>query len=185
MKQIYVIHGWARSPTSEPWFSWLEQECLSRKWEIKIPKMPNPENPVIEEWVSELEEVINPEEADEIYLVGHSIGCQAIMRFLVKNNIKVKGVVFVAGWFNLLETAYEEEEEKEIAKPWIITPIDFEKVKVNCQRFLAIFSKNDPCVPISDSEIFKSNLNAEIVVRENEEHFNNTPQINEIITFIE
>ena len=98
---------------------------------------------------------------------------------------KVGGAVFVAGWFNLKDSAYTAEEEKEIAKPWIENPINLEKVKKHAQNFLAVFSDNDDCVPLSDSKLFKKRLNAEIVIKHNEGHFNETKEIKELINFIE
>ncbi len=184
-KKVYLIHGWGGSSNSEGWFSWLRKECEKKKIKIIIPEMPNTNNPKIDGWVGKLNEVVKPDR--ETYFVGHSIGCQTILRYVegLPQGIKVKGVVLVAGFFNLLETAYESEEEREIAKPWLETPIDCEKVKKHTQNFLAIFSDNDECAPVSDSKIFKDKLNAEIVIKNNEGHFNETKKIKEIIDFIE
>ncbi len=64
---------------------------------------------------------------------------------------KVGGAVFVAGW--LTSPNLETEEEKEIAKPWIETPIDFEKVKQHTKKFFAIFSGDDEVIPPSHQKI--------------------------------
>ena len=148
MKIIYIIHGWDGNPNSEPWFDWLKNEGRLLGYEVIIPKMPNTSSPKINEWVEKLNEIVNIHE--EIYFVGHSIGCQAIMRYLEKSpiNSKVKGCIFIAGWFDLLETAYETEEEKEIAKSWINSIINLGNIK------------------------------------NNESHFNETKQIQEILDFI-
>ena len=45
--------------------------------------MPNSENPKIEKWVKYLEENIKSVD-EQTYFIGHSIGCQTIMRFLEK-----------------------------------------------------------------------------------------------------
>lgn len=183
MVKIYLIHGWGGSPNTEGWFGWLKQECEKRNMEVIIPKMPDTDNPKINKWVGKLKEIV--EVSEENYLVGHSIGGQAIMRFLEGlDDGGVAGVVFVAGWFNLLDTAYEDEGEREIARPWLETPIDYEKVRGNVDKILAIFSTNDDCVPVSDSKLFEERLGAEIVVKENEGHFNDTKEIKEIIEFI-
>lgn len=186
MKQIYLIHGWGGSDSSEGWFGWLKKELKKRDIEIIVFNMPNTEHPKIKDWVNFLKKNIRNIN-EETYFIGHSVGCQTILRYLeqLPENIKISGCVFVAGWFNLLETAYEAEEEKEIAKPWIETPINLEKAKKHTQNFLAIFSNNDPCVPLSDSELFKRKLNAKIVIKNNEGHFNETQEIKEIIDFVE
>lgn len=185
MKRIYLIHGWGGSPDSEGWFSWLKEECIKRNIELIIPEMPDTNNPKINEWVGKLREVVEPDK--ETYLIGHSIGCQTILRYIegLEEEVKIKGVILIAGFFNLLESAYENEGEKEIAKPWLETPINCEKVKEHVGKILAIFSTDDDCVPVSDSEIFKDKLGAEIIIKENEKHFNKTKEIKEIIEFIE
>lgn len=184
MKKVYLIHGWGGSSRGG-WFDWLQEELEEGRVKVTAFDMPNTDSPKIDKWVGFLNQ--NVKEIDEdTYFVGHSVGCQAIMRFLEKlpENIKIKGCAFVAGWFNLKEEASEDEEDREIAKPWIETPIDFEKVRNHCNNFLAIFSDNDPYVPLFDKEIFKEKLNAEIIIKNNQEHFNETPKIPKILEFI-
>ena len=185
MKKIYLIHGWGGSPTSEGWFGQLIKEFRKRNIELIIPQMPNTNYPKINEWVGELRKIIDMKNYNN-YLIGHSIGCQAIMRFLeqLSGNMKFK-LIFIAGWFNLLETAYYVEEDREIARPWIETPIDTKKVKKHVEKIIAIFSTSDDCVPISDAELFKKRFMARIIIKENEGHFNETKKIKEIIDFIE
>jgi uncharacterized protein len=185
MIKLYLIHGWGGSPDNEGWFSWLREECNKRGIELIIPEMPNTDAPKIDEWLGKMKEVVVDLNEDS-YFVGHSIGCQAIMRFLelLSDGAKVGGVIFIAGWFDLIEECYQNEEERAIAKPWIEIPIDTEKVKQHSDEFFAIFSTNDDCVPLSDSELFKNKLNAEIIIKEDEGHFNETKEINEIIEFI-
>jgi len=185
MTKIYLIHGWGGSASSEGWFGWLKQECEKKGYKLFILEMPDTNYPKIELWVKHLEN--NVKEIDkETYFIGHSIGCQTILRFLEKlpENIKVAGCIFVAGFFNLKEESYEDEEDKKIAKPWLETLINLEKVKEHTNNFLAIFSDNDPDIPLSDSEIFKEKLNAKIIIKKNEEHFNETLEIPEILEFI-
>lgn len=177
MKKAYIIHGWGGNP-EEAWFPWLKKELEKKDFQVSIPKMPNTDEPKIEEWIGFLKEHIkNPDE--NTYFIGHSIGCQTIIRYLeTLENIKIGGVVFVAGFINLKNLSGENEEK--IAKPWLETPIDFEKVKNNSNKFIAIFSTNDPYVALSDSEIFKDKLNAKIIILENKGHFGGEDNINKL-----
>ena len=107
--------------------------------------------------------------ADEnSYFVGHSIGCQTIMRFLEKHNQKIGGVLFVAPWFTL--KGLEDENSKQIAKPWITTKIDLRKVKSQCNKFVAIFSDDDPFVPLENEILFKKNLGAKTIMLKKKDH---------------
>ncbi len=184
MKKVYIIHGWGGHSSSEPWFDWLRKELSKKNFEVIIFDMPNTDEPKIEEWVRYLEENIKLEEVDEkTYFVGHSIGCQTIMRFLEKmhRHKRIEGCVFVAGFFDLIHLA---PEEMEIAHPWLHTKIDFERVLDHCNNFLAIFSSDDPDVELDEAEKFKEKLGAKIVIKHNEEHFNETKKIPEILEFI-
>jgi len=75
----------------------------------------------------------------------------------------------VAGFFNLpyLKTASEQN----IAKPWLEHNINFSNIKKHAKRIVAIFSDNDPDVPVSDAKLFKTYLNAKIIIEENKGHF--------------
>ncbi len=185
VEKIYYVHGWASNPSDPVWVSWLRKECEKRKIEFVGLKMPNPGKPKINEWVTFLDKNIK-DINENCFLFGHSIGCQAILRYMEKlpKNTKVGKCIFVAGWFNLLENTYEDENDKRIGKPWMEIPIDFEKIKKHTNKFLAIFSDDDDCVPLSDADIFKEKLNAKIIVKNNEGHFDDTKEIKEIIEFI-
>ena len=124
MKRVFIIHGWG-GYSEEGWFPWLKKELEKQNFLVKVPSMPDSNEPRIETWVTHLKEVVgNPDE--ETFLIGHSIGCQTILRYLESLNPKEKigGAIFIAGWFNLV--LYESDEERRIAKPWIESKIDFE-----------------------------------------------------------
>lgn len=173
MKKVYLVHGWGGNPENH-WFPWLMRELGKHGIEVEALAMPHPENPTIDDWVNHLKESIKP--GKDTILVGHSIGNQAIMRYLESIDEKIGGVIFVAGFFNL--PYLKTEEEKIIAKPWLETPIDINKVGKKAERFVAIFSDNDPDVPLSDKEIFKEKLDAEIIIEHEKGHFTNEAGVN-------
>ncbi len=165
---VVLVHGWDASPTSD-WYPWLKTELRRHGLSVQIPTMPHPHAPRIEEWVGHLQRVIHPD-ADTI-LVGHSIGCQTILRYLERlpAAIAVKGAVFVAGWFSLQNL--ESAEDERIAKPWVETPINYKKVKAHTREFVYIYSDNDPYVPASNAQLFASRLGATAVLLKGKGHF--------------
>ncbi|HLC81663.1 MAG TPA: alpha/beta hydrolase [Candidatus Nanoarchaeia archaeon] len=169
MKRVFIIHGWDGFPENH-WFPWLKKELQKLNFKVDIPVMLNPSEPKIEKWVTHLKKIVGKLDA-ETYLIGHSIGCQTIMRYLAaeENNIQIGGIIFVAGFFNLpyLKTASEQN----IAKPWLEHNINFSNIKKHAKRIVAIFSDNDPDVPVSDAKLFKTYLNAKIIIEENKGHF--------------
>ncbi len=177
MKRVFIIHRWEGYP-EEGWYPWLKKELEKNGFEVFVPAMPNTNEPKIEEWVNFLTNLVG-EPDKNTYFIGHSIGCQTILRYLEKlNGKKVGGVIFVAGWFIL--SNLETEEEKIIAKPWLETSINFEKIKKTTNNFIAIFSDNDPYVPIEDKDIFKEKLGAEIIIENNKGHFSGEDGVTEL-----
>ena len=166
-----MIHGWGGEP-NVGWMLWLRKELEKKGFEVIAPQMPNTDYPKIDEWVGFLKQKVG-EPDENTYFVGHSIGCQTVLRYLEKlpENVKVGGALFVAGWFNLTSEVYEDEEDAEIAKPWLETPIDCDKILTHTKKFTALFSDKDPYVPVEDSEIFKEKLGAKIIIQHNRGHF--------------
>lgn len=161
-KRIFIIHGWGGAANKE-WFPWLKRELGNKDYNAVVPNMPNSEEPKIKEWVSYLAGLVGKPDKN-LYFVGHSVGCQTILRYLeTLKNRKVGGIVLVAPWLKL--TGLETKEEKEIARPWLETPIDFDKVKKTTDKIAAIFSDNDPFVPLEENKrLFEEKLNAKIIV---------------------
>ncbi|MBI4983193.1 alpha/beta hydrolase, partial [Candidatus Woesearchaeota archaeon] len=142
--------------------------------------MPNPYAPEIRGWVDALDKIVD--KADEnTYFVGHSIGCQAILRYLEKlpPSIRVGGVILVAGWFTLI--GLKTKEERKIAKPWVQTPINFDRVKRHTHKFVVILSDNDPFVPMrKHKKLVESKLGAKVVVLHNKGHFSSSDKITKL-----
>ncbi len=167
MKKAYIIHGWEGHPYN-CWFPWLKNKLEELNFEVIIPQMPNPGEPKIETWVPHLQEIAKDADEESIF-IGHSMGCQTIIRFLEKFDKKVKASFFVAGFFHLDLT--DHPDDVEIANPWLEIFIDLEKVKQNCEKFIALFSTDDEYVPVSEAKVFEEKLNAKSIVLENRAHF--------------
>lgn len=177
-KRVFIIHGWDGYP-DEGWFPLLKKDLEQKGFQVIIPSMPDPANPKIDSWVPYLTKIVDMVD-ENTFFVGHSIGCQTILRFLEKLSPgkKIGGAIFVAGWFTLKNL--ETDEEKNIAKPWLETPIDLEKVKFHTNKFITIFSDDDPVVPISNKELFEKHLGAKTIVEHNKGHFGDDSGIKEL-----
>lgn len=182
MARVFLIHGWGGYPHKD-FIPWAEKELEAKGYEVIAPTMPDSLHPKIEVWIRYLAEIVGEVRPDDIF-IGHSIGSQAILRYLetLNEEQKVGKVILVAPWGAFLtEKAYEDEEDKVIAKPWLETPINFEKIKTKAGSFLAIFSDDDQLVPFEEnSREFEEKLGAEIVVEHNKGHFTTEDGITEI-----
>ena len=178
MTKAIIVHGWDGSP-KEPLHQWLKKELEEKGWEVEIPKMPTPEEPTIEGWVSKLYDYSIDENT---YFIGHSIGCQAIMRYLDRIEGKVGGLIFLAPWTHLQSL---EPEEQETAAPWLESAIDFDRVKEKTNKITCIFSDNDPYVPLTEKEVFELMLDAETLVLKKKGHFTQEDGVTELPIILE
>lgn len=179
MKRVFIIHGWDGTP-KDAWFPWLKNELEKSGFAVQVPQMPEAAAPRIKNWVPKLSELVGM--ADEgTYFVGHSMGCQTIVRYLetLPDGARVGGAVFVAGFFKHL-TGIIKPEEKEIESEWLKTPLDFAKVRLRLTKSVAIFSDNDEWVPLDNQDDFRDKLGSEIVVMHNMQHFGSTSGVKEL-----
>lgn len=127
MKKVFIIHGFAGSPNGG-WRPWLMGELEKRDVYACAFPMPTPENPICNEWVEEISRHVERNSEDEIYLVGHSLGVPAILRYLENPQTKsICGAVLVSG-------PSEKNNNRKIDS-FLDKNFDFEKIKVNCKKF--------------------------------------------------
>jgi hypothetical protein len=110
--KIYIIHGWDGTP-DEPMLSWLKSSIEELgAVEVIAPFMPNPEKPNISSWTSLLEEEMT--ENDTCIFISHSIGCQAVLRFIekTKKSLDILGLVLIAPWLTLDEQTLIDDGEE-------------------------------------------------------------------------
>lgn len=167
MTKVIIVHGWSGDPT-DCWIPWLKNELEQKGCEVITPTMPDTDYPIIEKWVNKLSEVVG-EPNINTFLVGGSIGCQTILRYLETISTPVGGAVFVAGWFDLENL--ELPEEIEIAKSWIETPIDLVRVKSVLPEATLIISDNDPFGCLEENRIKFSQIVTKEIVVHNAGHF--------------
>lgn len=165
--RIFLIHGWSGSPQGD-WLPWATKELAAKGYEVIAPQMPDTDVPVIRPWVDYLANIVGSIRESDIF-IGHSIGCQTVLRYLEKTAGKADKIILVAPWFTL--TNLENDEMRHIADPWLKTPMDFSQIKTKAQDFITIFSDNDPWVPyIQNKQMFRDKLNPEIITLHNKGH---------------
>jgi predicted alpha/beta hydrolase family esterase len=171
MRRILIVHGWDGYP-EEGWFPWLKRELEGRGSEVVVPQLPEPGAPRIYNWVPKLAEVVGQVDS-QTFFVGHSMGCQAIARFLagLPDGVKVGGAVFVAGFFKRLTNLEDDDEVRDVADHWLTTPLDLVQVRAHLEKSVAIFSDDDPYVPLDNQDMFRDALGSKIVVEHNRGHF--------------
>ena len=168
MKRVFLIHGWEGNPEKD-WFVWIKKELEQRGFSVIAPAMPDPMNPKMAAWVSYLVQVVGTPDR-ETYFIGHSLGCITILRYLetLQNTQTVGGAVLVAGFGTNLE--YEGYKNELIS--FFEVPVNWEKIREHCNKFVAIHSTDDPWVPIKQSTLFQEKLSAKSIMEEGRGHYN-------------
>ena len=163
MKRVIIVHCWDGTPES-CWYPWLKRELTPKRIHVVIPAMPESDAPKQALSVPKLHEVIG-EPDEELILVGHSVGCITILRYLesLEPGQRVAGVILVAGYTDAI--GFDE------LKNFYQTPIDWIKIRSHCDAFVAIYSDDDPFVPVIHAEIFREQLGARLIEKPGMGHF--------------
>lgn len=180
MKRVFIIHGWSFGP-KDAWYEWAKGEFEKRGYEVILPHMPLSIAPFIALWVPYLRRLVGTPD-ENTYFIGHSIGCQTIMRYLatLPEGTRVGGAVFVAGWFyldNVTDTA-----SKIVAHPWLTKRINLARVKTVCPKTRVLLSSNEPYGFVTENKKkFEDELDAHVTVLPNREHFTKEKTLPELI----
>lgn len=180
---FYIIHRWGETPQGD-WYQWLAKELRALGHTVVIPEMPDTEHPRIKPWVETLAKLV-VKTNDHVHFIGHSIGCQTILRYLetLSSDHRVGQLFFVAPWFSLKPM---DEESEAIAQPWIETPINSEKVAKLPQAIHCLFSDNDQYVPLEENvQQFENEYNAKTHIFHKKGHFSSEEKIDEIPELLE
>jgi len=164
MKRAIIIHCWEGHP-DYCWYPRVKKELEARGFQVEVPAFPDTENPKLNGWLPKLKEVIG-EPDENLYLIGHSLGCVTIMRYLenLAENQKIGGAVFVAGFTE--NVGYDE------IKTFFETPVDLDKIRSRVKNgFAAIHSDDDPHVDLKYADIFRERLGAEVIIKHGAKHF--------------
>jgi uncharacterized protein len=181
MKHAILVHGWNSDPLGG-WKPWLKIELEKNGFEVAVPQMPSPATPKMDKWVMKLDQTAksmvykskNMEEQSNsdssipnssFFLVGHSLGCITILRYLesLPANVSIGGVILVAGFADGLGMFLFDS--------FFSKPLDWEKIRSHCDNFVAIHSDNDRYVPLKHGKIFEEKLAAKLIVKNGAGHF--------------
>lgn len=159
MKKVYVTHGYTANPTRN-WFPWLKQELKKLGLECECLAMPNSDQPNPQAWLEHHQNTLQLDE--NTLLIGHSLGCIALLNYLAVTQQKVKTAIFVSGFYEKLPTL-----------PELDSFADFYANQTAClpQQSYVISALNDTVVPHSFSDRLAQYLQADYIRLETGGHF--------------
>ncbi len=175
MKKVFMIHGFRGEPNGG-WRPWLMRELAKNDIYACALPMPTPDIPIKEEWVKTISLSIGEPNA-EIFLVGHSLGVSAILRYLEKLKIgeKIGGAVLVSGPLHKIQkNGYESVNN------FLEAPFNFEQIKNICENFTVIHGNDDPNVPFTEAEELSGILSCDLISVPDGKHLNGSAGIYEL-----
>lgn len=163
-KKAFLIHGFEGTPNGG-WRPYLMRELEKQDIYACSLSMPSPEAPKLEEWLEEIKRHIDRNQNDEIYLIGHSLGGTAILRYLEKyNSSNLKGVVIASA------PCHQNANEK--IRDFLSSDFDWMKMKNKVSKVAVIHGDNDPLVPVLDAEETARELDGRLILISNGKHLN-------------
>ena len=177
--RVIVVPRWGARPDDD-WYPWITAELAGSPTfaPVVVADMPAPEAPVIAAWAAHLAALAGAERATlaRTVLVGHSVGCQAILHFLssLPAPLHVKGVLCVAGWWQV-------DDPWERILPWLEGPPNLARVRAGCGFVGVLLSDDDPFTAdaAANRRLWEARLGATVEVVPGAEHFNHErePQV--------
>lgn len=171
MKKVFIIHGFGGMPNGG-WIPWLMEELAKKRIYACALPMPEPKEPIVSKWIEEINHAVNNSPEDEIYLLGHSLGVPAVLRYLesYSSERKISGAILMSGLISSLEPEDSASKFRPIDS-FVVPEIDFEKIKNKVNKFIVFHSVDDPAVPFSHAEKISNALNCKLVKNEKGGHF--------------
>ncbi|MDO8265407.1 MAG: alpha/beta hydrolase [Candidatus Saccharibacteria bacterium] len=165
MKRFLILHGIDGSPDSN-WFMWLKGVLIGKGYEVWLPQLPDSHKPNTEKYNKFLLSNKKFKFDEDTVIIGHSAGAVEILSLLqeLPKNTKVAGAILVSAFIDNLNWDALDE--------LFINPLDFEKIKSHCSKFVFVHSDNDPYCPLQQAEFLTEKTDGELIIFEGQGHFN-------------
>lgn len=150
-----IIPG-LRNSDENHWQSFFER---SNPKEFMRVIQDNWDEPDCETWIERIEETLSDMNHEDLVLIGHSIGCMAIVRWYEKYEHKIKGTLLVA----------PSDAERENYPSYITGFAPLPMMKLPFPSIL-VASTNDHVTSFDRSKEFAENWGSELVVLEDAGH---------------
>ncbi|RZS65611.1 hypothetical protein EV187_1308 [Agromyces ramosus] len=74
-EEYLILHGWQNRRPEGHWQRWLAAELESRGASVRYPQLPEPDEPVLDDWIAALEAELRETDPASLVVVAHSLGC--------------------------------------------------------------------------------------------------------------
>lgn len=166
MRNVFIFHGTGGHP-KENWFPWLKQELEKKDFKVYIPQFPNPDKPMLEPWLKEMEKYKDKIDENTIF-IGHSLGGMFVLRILERINKPIRAAIIISGSAGVKPIKFYEGDYN-FSNGF---DFDWEKIKSNAKRFVVFHSDNDPYISLGNGKLIAEKLGIELTFIPKAGHFN-------------
>ncbi|MFA5796584.1 MAG: alpha/beta fold hydrolase [Candidatus Woesearchaeota archaeon] len=171
-KTVLLLHG-AQGHNQKYWYPWMKKELEHSGYHVIAPDMPNSNGPELHQWLKELEKYKDDIDENSI-LIGHSLGCIALLHFIEKYDKKIEKLILVAPTHSDIdwdEYYKKNPEEPRSIKSFTQEKINYRKIKASVKNITYLFSEDDPIIPLSTKKYYEESLNGKFIIFKNKGHF--------------
>ncbi|MBI2047262.1 leucine--tRNA ligase [Candidatus Pacearchaeota archaeon] len=152
-----VLHGYGGS-SEVNFFPWLKRELEKKGYKVSVPKLPNTDNPNVNEQVKYV--LDNCKLDENTVLLGHSLGSVVALKVLESLNKPIKKLILAAGFI------------EPVIKEWPFVKnfdwkFDFEKIRDNVKEIIILHDTKDK-IPREQAEKLKEKLGSKLIYFEAE-----------------
>jgi predicted alpha/beta hydrolase family esterase len=180
VNHVYVVPRWAGA-AHDDWYPWLKRQLEQAStahstYQVHLLTMPDWDLPTIDHANTYLAQVLPPAALNtNVFLVGHSVGCLAILHYLAHvaeqhpaAAPQVGGVLCVAGWFSV------DSPWQDILN-WIHAPIDYEAARrlIPAGKLTVLLSDDDPYTSgyQENEQLWVERLHSNVSILPGRQHF--------------
>ncbi len=179
LRKLVIVHGYLSTPRHH-WYRNAKDAFTPYFDDIIIPVMPDPRSPDPDSWLKVLKNTV-PAPDEKTFFIGHSLGCAAILRYLLAQNAEreVGGVAFVSGFVEPVAAIPQ-------ADAFVNQQLDYADVAGRLRNKLVIYSSDDKVVPPQHSIRLSKLINSKLYCYNNCGHFTQNdgikdfPQLKEV-----
>lgn len=82
--EVLILHGWQNRRPAGHWQHWLADQLDSGGVRVRYPQLPEPDAPVLDDWLDELESQLAGTDPAGLTVVAHSLGCLLWMAYAAR-----------------------------------------------------------------------------------------------------
>ncbi len=171
---IFLFHGWG-GDSKNHWFPEAQEFFEKKNCSVFVPDFPNSEHPKYEEWKSFFEKNYGDKLTASSIVIGHSLGCQFILRYISEKNITLDHLILVS--------PPENDCDIPEIKNFFSRSIQGKTIQKNGAHIMIFGSENDRFIPKKDFEHLAKTIHADFIFVPHQGHFNTELVPNLLETF--